>query len=209
MTPFSQFVPLVSLECPMVPRDLAIHAIREATVRFCELSMAWQAEQDPWDVSSTEREIEVNHPDSARVFKIMSATFDDEIVEPTTTKAMDELYPDWRTTETGTPEYVLMTGLDVAALIPHPDADGDLVVWACLKPSHDAIETEDFLYIDHREAIADGAKAYLMALTGKPWSNPMRALQLKELADSAARAQNVAKTTGHTRARLRTGFVNR
>jgi len=50
-------------------------------------------------------------------------------------------------------------------------ADTDFDTTVFLKPAMDATSLPDFLYNDWHEAITAGAKATLMLMPGKPWSN--------------------------------------
>lgn len=212
MTMWADFIPWVSVQVSMVPRDLHIAAIRQAAVTFCEMSHAWKEWQEPWDVSTGERDIEVNQPDNARVHAITNAYFDDEIdglVEVKTPSQLAALDPLWRTAEVGDPEAVTLVSTDIAALYPHPSADGDLYVEAILKPSEASLEGPDFLYEEYRETICKGALAWLLALRRRPWSDQMAAREIRAEFEMACRSANSVAGKGRTRAPRRTTFENR
>lgn len=208
----TKFVPKVAVEVAECPRPVMIDAIRQACIDFCVRSNAWKEWLDPIVVSSTERAIEVEHPDKARIIKVLDARFtdvDDPLSLILPSKA-NELYPGWDIDLEGTPEALFLRSPDEIRLCPHPDTDGDeLTLEATLRPSEDSVNVGDILWTDHAQVIADGAKARLMQQVNVPWHNPGRAAQLQTQFESAANSLNVAQAVGYTTARLRTTLENR
>lgn len=49
-------------------------------------------------------------------------------------------------------------------------------IYVSLKPLRDAVELPDILHNDWYQTIAAGAKANLMIMPGKPWTNPQMAM---------------------------------
>lgn len=208
-TALSKFVPKVAIEVPMCPRPVIIEAIRQACIQFCELSNAWKEWLDPISVNTTERAIEVEHPDGARIIKVLAAKFDDEDIDFILPSKANADYPGWDVDLSGTPEAVFLRTRDEARLCPHPDAAGELVLECTLRPTEEAISIADFIWFDHAQTIAAGAKAYLMAQVGQPWTNQARAVQLQNEFEGKSNSANVGQTVGYTRARLRTTLENR
>lgn len=205
----TKFATKVAVEVANCPRPIIVEAVLQACIQFCDLSNAWKEWLDPIAVSTTERAIEIEHPDKARVIKVLNARFDDKKIDPILPNDADRLYPGWDIDLSGTVESIFLRTRDEARLCPHPDADGDLVLEATLRPSEDSISVADFIYYDHAQTIAKGAKAYLMAQVGHKWSNPARAQQLQSEFEASASSENVAQTVGHTRARIRSTLENR
>lgn len=205
------FVPKVAIEVSMCPRPIILDAVRQACIEFCELSNVWKEWLDPIAVSTTERAIEVAHPDKARIIKVLDARFTDvtDPLTPIIPSKANELYSGWDTDLSGEPEAIFLRTIDEIRLCPHPDTAGDLTIEATLKPSEDSLVVDDKLWLDHAQIIANGAKAHLMAQHNVEWSNPQRAAQLKSMFESAARSLNIAQAVGHTRARFRTRLENR
>lgn len=212
MTTWVDYIPWVSIQVSMVPRDLHIAALRQSAIVLCEKSHCWKEWLEPWGVSTGERDITVEHPDSARIHMLSNAYFDDDqdgglrIASPKELEALDQL---WRTVNVGEPEAVAMVSPDVAALYPHPDADGDLVVEAILKPSEGSLEGPDFLYEEHRETICKGAVAWLLGLRRRPWSDQAAARDLNMEFDMACRSAGGVAGKGRTRTPRRSSFENR
>ena len=67
MTTWADYIPWVSIQVSMVPRDLHIAALRQSAIVLCEKSHCWKEWLEPWGVSTGERDIEVEHPDGARI----------------------------------------------------------------------------------------------------------------------------------------------
>lgn len=205
----AKFVPKVALEVSGCARPIMVDAIRTAIIEFCEVSNAWKEWSEPISVRASERAIEYDHPDKARVIKVLAARFNDEDLEPIIPGRADDLYPRWDIDLAGDPEVFFLRTRDEARLCPHPSVDGELVFEATLRPSEDSTSVADFLWLDHGQAIANGAKAHLMAMANQDWTNPARAVQLRQIFLDVANSLNIGQTVGFSRARLRTRLENR
>lgn len=72
----------------------------------------------------------------------------------------------------GMPSHYYVKGNGNLVLVRPPETAGDIVtVDVVLKPAMSATVLDDFLLNDNRDLIVYGAKAILMALHGRPWSN--------------------------------------
>lgn len=209
MKALTLFLNKVRLEVPQCPRPIMIDAIRQSAIEFCKLSLTWKEWLDPITIVSTERAIEIPHPDDARVFKLLDGKYDDEQLAAITPKKAEEDYVGWEVDLEGDPAVFFMTSTDEVRLAPHPTDGLDLVLYAALRPTETTTKLPDFLYLDHLNTIAMGAKALLMEQINVPWHNPKRAMQLKDKFEDLARQMNVAQTVGYSRARLRTRQENR
>ena len=208
------FLPKVALEISMAPQIVLLDAVRESCIKFCKLSHIWKEWLDPISVITTERAIQIEHPDNARVMKVLRARFYTDasaqtILSPITPNSADVDHPGWDVDLSGEPASIFLDSDDEIRIAPHPATAGYISMQAVLRPSEASTSVADVLYLAHYQIIADGAKAHLMAQAGVDWTNPNRAAQLKEEFESAARSLNVAQATGFTRSRLRSRLENR
>lgn len=200
-TPLTRFIPKVAIEVPGAARDILIDAIRISCTTFCNISHIWKEWLDPIQVTATERVIEVEHPSDARVLKILNSRFNNAKLKLISPNAADMMYPRWDIDLVGTPKVLFLRSDDEFRLAPH--GAGVLVVEAVLRPSEAANSVADVLYTSHVQAIANGAKAHLMAMANVPWSNPIRAMQLNAEFEHAMHVASNTQAAGFVRAPVR------
>lgn len=203
---WSEFLPNVRLEAPMAPHGILIAAVRDAAVTFCKESQAWREKLEPTIIAVDSKEIEVEHPDGARVHRIINARYGSIDLNMPDSLALDATDPGWLDddAETGTPHSIILLSDDSIRLVKHPSYEDELKLRAVLKPSKTSEAGPDFLYLSHCELIEKGAKAKLLELTKVPWSDPGRALQLNEQFILGARSEGINAVRGFTRAPIRT-----
>ncbi len=93
----------------------------------------------------------------------------------------------WRDQTADTPDSFTLPSAGTIRLIGKPTVNitAALVARVALKPTHASTNAADFLFNDWHEGIAHGAKARLMAVADKPWTNPQAALFHERMYKSA------------------------
>lgn len=145
---FSRVMP----EVKGVPAPMAIQAIRDAAIEFCQKTWIWK--QDiPYEMEEGFREIFVSVPRGARLVSVIY------LLENGRQKHL--------------PENIMIKSQrsPVEAELP-AEKDKEYEARVALKPSETSTEGPEFLYNDHAEAIAHGAKARLMYDLRKDWGQP-------------------------------------
>jgi hypothetical protein len=169
---WKDFLPLVLPHAPGCPEPVALGAVRLAAAEFCERTLAWRSDLDPVSVVAGRNEYSLAAPAGASVAMVLGAALDGTRLTPATEPELAEEFPFWESLEADRPGRFLLPTPGRIRLVPTPTrswADG-LVVSVALKPRFSSSQAEDFLYDDHLETLAHGARARLLAMPGRTWS---------------------------------------
>lgn len=189
---------------PGCPQSMALNVIRKAAIEFCDRSWAWIYYPAGINVVNGQMAYAFTPPANAVVTRTLQVWYDDEPIDPATPDELNALFQNWRT-HTGTPQYHTQDDERNLLLVPTPDADltGGLKMRVALKPTITAVDIETRIYEEHREAIASGAKARLMLMQKKPYSDPNQAVIEQDKFDSAINTTKIKIIKGFSRAPLR------
>ena len=173
MADLTDFFPEVFLEIPDVPTPVALNAVRNTLVDFCERSRYWKHTLDAVNSVSGTATYTPTPPTGAVIADIRWVKYDGKRLDPKTEGQLEnERSAVWETL-TGTPDTYVQTSARSVTLVPIPqDDDKAILVRAVLKPSATAATVDDVIYDEFHEAVAWGTVARLYASQGKPWSNP-------------------------------------
>lgn len=176
MTPFTDFLSYVLPSAPSVPEPLAIQALRNAAIEFCERTRSWRYVVE---LSLTGDEYELMPvPAQSSLFEIEAAWFrtandnlwGDKLARVSFADIDPNLLPVAGDTPTGAPpEYISQKDRDTVIIFPI--AHGTLRISMFLTPSQTAEDTEDFLFEKYAKQIADGALASILMTPGQPYTN--------------------------------------
>jgi len=105
------------------------------------------------------------------IVEVTKCKFDGETIDPKGEEWLDDNIPNWQTNMASAPTYFTVDQNRNLRLIPVPSVDiaKGLRVWVALRPLRTATSVEDFLFTDWMDTIRDGATAYLLSQTSKPW----------------------------------------
>lgn len=178
MKTYEAFFPDVLPDVPGCPADVAIRAIRNTVIEFCEKSLIHQVTQDPISIRANLTDYDLDAPSGYRVHKVMKAWFQgnelspvapDDIVTPEAYNPSVGGYTPSKSQPTG---YTQKDSESVSFLpIPNQDYPKAITMRVALVPLRDSTKFDDFLYEQWGEYIACGAKARLMLTPGKPYTN--------------------------------------
>lgn len=174
--------------------DLVAHELKRAAQDFFERSRAWGVLLDEVSVAIDESEVEIL-PDDTRqsIVRIESASWNGEPLEEKTLPVIEvDIGADWMD-QTGTPTVITQLAHNSVRLVVTPDAAGVLRCRVSVKPSDASLGLPDQLAYKYREILANGAKARLMLMPKKPWSNDnLGALASSRFEDSLGTAKSSA-----------------
>lgn len=147
MVEIEQFLPDVLPEVPGCPEPMAERQILDATIRFCRDTYAWQDEVDELEVPKGSTRFELGA-------EWQNGIFGSQIIA--VTHVGDRAFRfDGRT--------LSVDGAQEGETLP---------IRAALQPERSASRVPDFLYEDHREAIAAQALSRLLLQSRVDWANP-------------------------------------
>lgn len=153
-----------------VPLPVALRAVRNAAIEFCDRSHVWDVDHAEIAVSAADSTYDLAPPAETVVAKITQAWFEGNPLDPTTPGELHNEFGEW-TAITGTPTRYLQRSSGEVTLFPIPDADGALNLRMSLKPTRTSTGLESWIAEKYLEEIAHGAKARLFAVPKAEWSD--------------------------------------
>lgn len=206
-------------ELPGITPELATHHIKRAANDFYSRSTLSRLTLTPLDVVTNTSTYALVHPDVANfsISKVLQVEYEGRLLIPQTLEFLngnpnewdrntcDATQYSWRT-QTGRPRFFLQPSVDTLTLVPVPDHDtlATLTVTIADQPIYSGTGIGDVVFDNYAEDIGAGAKARLMAMPAKPWSNPSSAMMYRNQFESGVAAAHVIATRGFGRATLRT-----
>lgn len=171
------------------PTPLVDREVRHAAIEFCDFTKTWNTEVAAEGLRIEEGGVEFLYtlPTSARVVTL-------HYIPPGCGRSINDAAccaATWYYSTDGSKVHITLQS-DTAAL-------DDLKFAISFKPTQDATTLDDDLYNDNLEAIAHGAKARLMAMPGKDWSNPQLSAYHKNEFEKAKRKQKAEVLNAYTR----------
>lgn len=212
------------------PRQLAVNAVLDSMRELCEKADVWKQTLTAINVVSETASYAMNPGYGLQVVAPTSVYHDDVPLYPITENQIDYANPYWRVAESDTPRYYLVLNVNTITLHPTPDTSltGGLVIHATIKPTvsmagdylvdstgakivsgTDYLSVEDFatllpgILLDHKETVAYGAKARLMIVPQKAWSNPQLAMAMNTLFRAGVSRAGAKANLGNTRTIIR------
>jgi hypothetical protein len=182
MTAWSAWYDDVLPEVPGALQALAEYHIKRAVIEFCTKARCYRKDAAVDDAGgSALRTFPTSLvPSGTRPVAIMRAKWAGKDLEIVSREVLDEQYGSqvWTSLSGLAPRFLLRDRVSVQgggfSLVPYPTAatTGSLWMTVALRPTEAATTVDDSVYEEFRDSIAAGAKARLMAMPKKPWSDP-------------------------------------
>lgn len=174
MTP-DQLLPYLLPEVPGVPDSLAIQAIMRTANDFCWETGVWSEIQDPISVIDNINEYDLEAPTGGQIVTIKSIWMVNRELVPVTMERLQELIPNWQEAKGSDPAYY-NSATDYATVRIYPIPLGankaKMTIRAQYAPDQFGTYLPPFLVDKFLDEILAGAKARLMQMPGKSWTNP-------------------------------------
>lgn len=181
-TKYELFLDEVLPHVPGCSVELALLAIKNSVIEFCEKSLILQRDADPVTVLANVSDYDLDADTGYKVVKVMKAWYKNTELQPI---APDEIVSPSAynpnvvgSTASSQPPTRIYQKDDVTfSLYPAPPERvvGAVTMRVALKPTRSSTEIEDVIYEDYAEAIGYGAKYRLMGTPAKPFTNPQAA----------------------------------
>lgn len=190
-TLFSDFLSGILIDVPGCP-DIAVEReVRNAAIELCKRSLCWRQQLASIPVLANIGGYPLVSPQlAARVIKIYDAVLttpsasplfapDLRQLQPRTVQWLDAQNPSWRYPQAQLtsnyqympPQYYTQDDPSQILLAGVPAMDGTLTILASLVPLMTSTGIDSWVAEQHYEAIVHGAKARLMAIPQKPWTD--------------------------------------
>lgn len=161
---------------PHVPgclQALALNAIRNSAIKFCERSLVWIDIPTPVDITNGVSSYAYVPPDAnTLVVQAVQAWGDGVKLVPKSPGELAVLYSDWRNV-TGLPEFFTQDDERNLILVPQPIATVSLglALRNAIKPTRASTTIDDRILEEYLEPIKEGALAEIMGSPGKPYTS--------------------------------------
>lgn len=184
-------------DVPGVGLDLAQNAIMNVVIDFCNGSNIWRVFADPQDIIATQNTYDLEPPSGADVAQLMNLSIVGQRT-PITAITEDRLLaidPDWQS-QTGRVRHYLAQDTETVILYPIPDcsATAALRMTLSLQPRRTSQFFPSWIWSQYYATLIAGAKANLLAMPKKPWSDPKLAMY-HQIIYEAGVAQALADST--------------
>lgn len=171
-------------ECSGCPTDLMTQALRDVIRDFCQQTRAWQYEVESETILARVSDYDIELPSTqAYPIAIEYMSVDGSVSVMKSTDWLDSNIENWRYRESDDFSYFTHIQPKVITFACVPTVRGTLGgvnYRVSLKPVENATEVPRELADEWIEVWADGAKANLKAMSGKPWSDSKRADSLED-----------------------------
>ena len=209
-TDFDDMLPEVLAYVPTVPEPVAINAIRNAAIEFCQASHIWLFDHDATTVVVGVANYEFDPPPDTVVVRVHQAWFDTGPIAPVTEDSLQASFgTNWREA-TGTPTKFLQQVHNEILLVPIPDKRvvGGLKMTCALAPTRTATSIDTAIYERWAEKIAFGARARLHETPNQLYSDPAAAGYCRRMFMQGISQAKVERNRSLTRVSPRMPFPN-
>lgn len=184
---YADFVDEVRGECYEAPIGAIERVVNQTAVDFCKQSRIWR-EKRRIDVEKGTEQVRLRTSGGGRVDQVLQAVHQDQKGRNVELGKVED--HKIINAPSGQPRY-FSEGLErsnpVIRFWPIPDREGTVDLYVVLVPQRQSTSIPDHISEEWYEAIVHGALYRLMIDSGKPYSNPDKALFHKQQFDLAVR----------------------
>jgi hypothetical protein len=179
---FDQFFPEVLPYVRDCPEFVAINAIRNACIEFCDKSLYWREVLNPITLVVGQSTYPLDPvSNGATVAQIVSASIGiSSLMSGNEEKLSQTIGADWRS-RIGPVAYFVQDDLDnvVLAQVPDGSQSDPLIITAAIRPERTATKVDKELFDRYAEIIGFGARARLHDTPGQPYSDDTAAKKFR------------------------------
>mgnify|MGYP007090083687 CR=1 FL=1 len=157
-------------DVPGCQNDLAINALRNAAIELYTKSWIYTQACDSQQTVIGQAEYDLDTFNQYKLIGIVSASIDDANILPVGKTSLNRSNLRWQD-DTGQPTNYFSYDYTTLRLYPIPDRVSTLNVTVALTPAKTATGIENFIYDLYSEQLAAGAKARLMLIPNKPFTD--------------------------------------
>jgi hypothetical protein len=180
MVPVSAFLSRLLPNVIGCPEPLAMQALVDSAITFCEQSLIAQTDLDPADVKAGVSQYELELPSQTRLGQVLRVWADNKLLVAAPSFQVTQREP-----LLGEPLYFFNRDIDEQVVLhvyptPNKDATGGLVVRVATVPTRSATQLHSALFQEWNDAIVEGAMARLYDTPGQVFTNEAKALVLMQ-----------------------------
>lgn len=167
---------------PNVPEFIAVNAVRNAAIEFCNKTRYVQVDADPLTCVANVPNYQVDTPADTAFLDVLQCWYNNVLLIPKSVDELSSIYRslDWRTLS-GNPAYITRVIQPEIVLVPMPvlTLPNALTLRIALSPTRDSTTIWDRVWEHYAETVGKGARARLLMTPGQPYSNPQMGMALK------------------------------
>lgn len=206
---YDQFLPRVLQYVPDASEFIAIDAIRQACIEFCERTYYWQYQSPSLNVVNGQSQYVIPTPADTKFVGPVQVYFNTLLLIPKSPDELADIYRmgSWNQLQ-GSPQYVTRIIKPELTLVPIPyvTQPATLYVRTALAPTQDSNEVDSEIYEQWAEAIAWGARARLLAQPRQDYTDKAGAIEAAKMFNYHINRARIQMNKGLTRASTRTEF---
>lgn len=206
---FEEFLPEVTQFMPDVPEHIAINAIKNAAIEFCEKTRYWQIDVPPISVINGQKNYVIETPADTKMVGMVVAYYNTNLLIPKGPDELARIYRmgDWQQVQ-GSPQYITQIIKPEVILVPYPyeDAADALSMRVAIAPTRASSEISSEIYENFLMVIANGARAILYNTPGQPYFDRGAAKECQIYFRAGIANARIAIDKGLTRSSTRAEF---
>lgn len=199
---YDQFLPQVTQYVPDVGEFVAVDAIKNACIEFCERTYFWQYSVPAITPAIGQNSYVMQTPADTKVVGILQAYYNDFLLIPKSPDELARIYrmTDWMTLP-GYPQYYTRVKKPEIVLVPSPSVvDGDTVsIRVALAPTRDSQEIDSEIYEQWAEVIGWGARARLYSQPKQPYYDKNASMEAQKMFRTGITEAKIQVNKGMTR----------
>ena len=203
---YEQFLDYVMPHVPGCPVELAVQAIRNTTIEFCERTLILQRDHDPVTVVANVQDYDCEPPTGYLVHKVMKAWYKERELTPFTPDQISDAFAyrrkiDGVTPNKTDPQRFYQKDERTFSLHPWPveTVVEAVTMRVALKPTRASTSVDDVIYEDWMDAIAAGALVRLQMSPAKPYTLPNAAAINQQIYTQKLNEARQKAIRGHVR----------
>lgn len=207
---YDLFLPEVMQFVRDVPEVVALNAIRNSCIEFCQETRYIQQHLDPMAGVATIGTYDLEANDGTyKIADIIECWYGEQFLVPKSIEQLTQIYrtTNWNTLD-GNPYYYYRPSSQEIRLVPYPKVTeaNKIRVLAALKPSRASTTIQEEIFERFLEDVACGARARLYNTPNQPYFDPKSAMEyLKRFNDVMADVRTQVNK-GLTRASVQIEF---
>lgn len=213
MASYDDFLPYVLPDLPGCAEIVAVQQIRNTVIDFCEKSLVVQVDLDPVTLLAGQADYDLEPPANRLVTKVIGLFYKNDLLPPS---AQDDVQratfynPNAINADSrSNPTTWMQKDTKTFSVFPVPkDKENNAItIRAAIKPTRASTSCDDVIFEDYAEYIGAGAKARLMIVPNKSYTNPNLVMTQNQLYMQGVNMARQRASRGHTRANLRVKMV--
>ena len=204
MASYEAFLSRVLPEVTGCPEIVAVQAIKDACIEFCEKSHVYQVDLDAVTTVNGLGEYDLEPPTGYVVARLMNVWFGNDKLAPAAPDMIRVPDAYRQTAGQSNPKFYFQKTAKTVSVLPVPDKTtvSALTIRASLKPTRASESIDDEIFEEYAEIVSHGAKYRLMLSPGKPYSNQAAAVIEKGLFDAGINKARLRANTGYVRSNM-------